>query len=92
MEMANQSKMIQIYYSKSDDDKTVFPVYSLLDYIKIQKIPEKLDYYQGEKLDYKDILVVVYYRSGSSRSISNFSVEGDTEKLGSVTITIKYCT
>ena len=77
-------------YMRSDYDKTIFPVYSLLDYIKIQKIPTKLEYFQEEKIDYNDILVVAYYKSGSSKSISDFSIEGGTDKIGSVTVTVKY--
>ena len=73
---------------------TVFEVLVLEDYalsIRIDALPEKLVYEQGQWLDITGMVVKAEMASGTEQEISDYAISGyDAEVLGEQTVTVAY--
>lgn len=58
--------------------------------IKITKKPTKLTYIEGEEFDSTGMVVEAAYNNGTSKEITDYTVEGFESELGTHTIIVKY--
>ena len=92
------------FSSKSAGEKTITVKYKTLsasykisvfepalEKITITKMPAKLSYYLGEKLDTSGIKVIAYYENGKTADVtSKITVTGDVTAAGTQKITVSY--
>ena len=62
----------------------------VLDTLTIKKLPNKIEYYVGEKLDLSGLIVEGTYNNGNTEEITNYTVSELTDKVGEQTITVSY--
>ncbi|MCR1960985.1 hypothetical protein FMM66_11510 [[Clostridium] cocleatum] len=62
----------------------------VLDTLTIKKLPNKIEYYVGEKLDLSGLIVEGTYNNGNTEEITDYTVSELTDKVGEQTITVSY--
>ncbi len=62
----------------------------VLDTLTIKKLPNKIEYYVGEKLDLSGLIVEGIFNNGNTEEITDYTVSELTDKVGEQTITVSY--
>ncbi len=63
----------------------------VLDTLTIKKLPNKIEYYVGEKLDLSGLIVEGIFNNGNTEEITDYTVSELTDKVGEQTITVSSC-
>lgn len=88
------SQTVHLTYGgvKSTETITIEVLKKQLDHIKVNALPNKTTYVQGQPLDLTGGSITLFYNNGSNDDIAmNLAeIDYDIEKTGTVTVTVSY--
>lgn len=82
------------YVTISKDGKStttpVTVIKKVVDYIKVTKLPNKLDYNEGEEFDPTGMIIEAIYNDGTTEAIEDYTYDSKPFVAGDSSVTIKY--